>query len=88
MKTVRSQRWGYVRIIIGTVVGGLAGFYVMHRLETNYKAKWDERLKKYEEELMLKRIPEFSSLKIPCIFLMIQSLIKVVIKNLRLEVQG
>ncbi|KAE9463990.1 hypothetical protein C3L33_04192, partial [Rhododendron williamsianum] len=46
-----SVRWGYFRIITGTIVGGVLGFYVMHRLEVSYKEKWNERLKKYEEEL-------------------------------------
>jgi hypothetical protein len=32
-----SQKWGYVRIITGTILGGVLGFYVMHRLETSYK---------------------------------------------------
>ncbi|KAH9616056.1 hypothetical protein KSS87_008353 [Heliosperma pusillum] len=50
LKTVRSQRWGYTRIIAGTIAGGMLGFYVMHRIETSYKAKWDEQLKKYVEE--------------------------------------
>ncbi|KAL9247183.1 hypothetical protein vseg_020641 [Gypsophila vaccaria] len=58
LKTVRSQRWGYARIIVGTIAGGMLGFYVMHRLELSYKAKWDERLKKYEEEKMKKKVEE------------------------------
>jgi hypothetical protein len=32
-----SQKWGYIRIITGTILGGVLGFYVMHRLETSYK---------------------------------------------------
>lgn len=32
-----SARWGYVRIITGTILGGVLGFYVMHRVEINYK---------------------------------------------------
>lgn len=32
-----SQRWGYVRIITGTIVGGILGFYVMYRVEISYK---------------------------------------------------
>ncbi|KAI4341490.1 hypothetical protein MLD38_026209 [Melastoma candidum] len=31
-----SQRWGYVRIITGTILGGILGFYVMHRVEVSY----------------------------------------------------
>ncbi|KAK7314512.1 hypothetical protein VNO77_33038 [Canavalia gladiata] len=50
-----SQKWGYIRIITGTIVGGILGFYVMHRLETNYKEKMNERLKNYEAELMRKK---------------------------------
>lgn len=34
----RSVRWGYFRIITGTIIGGVLGFYVMHRVETAYKA--------------------------------------------------
>ncbi|CAO2827635.1 unnamed protein product [Amaranthus hypochondriacus] len=60
MKTVRSQRWAYVRIIAGTIAGGILGFYVMHRVEISYKAKWDERLKKYQEEKMRKEKSQFS----------------------------
>ncbi|KAF5957763.1 hypothetical protein HYC85_004988 [Camellia sinensis] len=52
---VSSVRWGYVRIIAGTLVGGILGFYVMHRAELSYKEKWNERLKKYEEELNKKK---------------------------------
>ncbi|XP_021746440.1 uncharacterized protein LOC110712289 [Chenopodium quinoa] len=61
MKAVRSQRWGYVRIITGTIVGGILGFYVMHRAEISYKAKWEERLKKYEEEKMRREKMEFQA---------------------------
>lgn len=50
MKTVRSMRWGYARIIAGTILGGILGFYVMHRVEISYKAKWEERLKRYQQE--------------------------------------
>ncbi|KAK7400669.1 hypothetical protein VNO78_11921 [Psophocarpus tetragonolobus] len=32
-----SQKWGYIRIITGTILGGILGFYVMHRLESDYK---------------------------------------------------
>lgn len=44
------MRWGYTRIIAGTILGGILGFYVMHRVEISYKAKWEERLKRYQEE--------------------------------------
>ncbi|KAH6782186.1 ATP-dependent helicase/nuclease subunit [Perilla frutescens var. hirtella] len=46
-----NPRWGYFRIIAGTLVGGMAGFYFMHRAELKYKEMWEERLRKYEEEL-------------------------------------
>ena len=36
---LNSQKWGYVRIITGTVLGGVLGFYVMHRVEVSYKVK-------------------------------------------------
>jgi len=32
-----SQKWGYIRIMAGTILGGILGFYVMHRVESNYK---------------------------------------------------
>ncbi|XP_065864224.1 uncharacterized protein [Euphorbia lathyris] len=48
---LHSLTWGYVRIITGTIGGGLLGFYVMHRLEVSYKEKMNERLRKYESEL-------------------------------------
>lgn len=34
---VGSQKWGYIRIIAGTILGGVLGFYVMHRVEVGYK---------------------------------------------------
>ncbi|XP_019058839.1 PREDICTED: uncharacterized protein LOC109116948 [Tarenaya hassleriana] len=53
-----SQTWGYVRIITGTILGGALGFYVMHRVEVNYKRKMEERLKQYEMEMMKKKKEE------------------------------
>ncbi|KAJ4832669.1 hypothetical protein Tsubulata_047355, partial [Turnera subulata] len=47
---LNSQKWGYVRIITGTILGGVLGFYVMHRLEVSYKEKMKERLREYELE--------------------------------------
>lgn len=32
-----SRKWAYTRIIAGTIVGGVLGFYVMHRVEVGYK---------------------------------------------------
>lgn len=51
-----SLRWGYIRIIAGTIGGGILGFYFMHRAELFYKEMWNERLKKYEEEKNRKKI--------------------------------
>ncbi|XP_057976341.1 uncharacterized protein LOC131163689 [Malania oleifera] len=51
---LNSYRWGYVRIITGTILGGILGFYVMHRVEVSYKEKMKERLRKYESELKKK----------------------------------
>ncbi|TMX02353.1 hypothetical protein EJD97_021862 [Solanum chilense] len=55
---MKSPRWGYVRIISGTIFGGIFGFYLMHRAELQYKEMWNERLKKYEEELKMKQSME------------------------------
>ncbi|KAK6784852.1 hypothetical protein RDI58_018307 [Solanum bulbocastanum] len=55
---MKSPRWGYVRIISGTIFGGILGFYLMHRAELQYKEMWNERLKKYEEELKMKQSME------------------------------
>ncbi|MQM00649.1 hypothetical protein Taro_033390 [Colocasia esculenta] len=42
--SLHSVRWGYFRIIAGTVLGGVLGFYVMHRVENSYKvSKHDKR---------------------------------------------
>ncbi|XP_039044629.1 uncharacterized protein LOC120184161, partial [Hibiscus syriacus] len=46
-----SVKWGYVRIITGTIFGGILGFYFMHRVELSYKEKMKERLRQYEIEL-------------------------------------
>nr|GMC69456.1 Chromatin assembly factor 1 subunit A like [Ipomoea batatas] len=58
---MRSPRWGYFRIITGTIAGGILGFYVMHRAELKYKEIWNERLKKYEEEMKMKQSKEAPS---------------------------
>lgn len=34
---VSAIAWGYMRIMGGTILGGVLGFYVMHRLEISYK---------------------------------------------------
>ncbi|XP_072960421.1 uncharacterized protein [Typha angustifolia] len=46
-----SYRWAYFRIMTGTILGGVLGFYVMHRVEKSYKEKMKERLAKYEMEM-------------------------------------
>ncbi|KAA3459767.1 ATP-dependent helicase/nuclease subunit A isoform 1 [Gossypium australe] len=51
---MNSVQWGYVRIISGTIFGGILGFYVMHRVELSYKEKMKERLRQYELELKRK----------------------------------
>ncbi|WRX18051.1 hypothetical protein QQP08_010538 [Theobroma cacao] len=51
---MNSVKWGYVRIITGTILGGALGFYVMHRVEVSYKEKMKERLRQYESELKKK----------------------------------
>ncbi|XP_044368238.1 uncharacterized protein [Triticum aestivum] len=43
-----SRRWAYVRIMAGTIVGGGLGFYVMLRIETSYKVRMEERLRRWQ----------------------------------------
>ncbi|VAH83154.1 unnamed protein product [Triticum turgidum subsp. durum] len=43
-----SRRWAYVRIMAGTIVGGSLGFYVMLRIETSYKVRMEERLRRWQ----------------------------------------
>ncbi|XP_020233260.1 uncharacterized protein LOC109813479 [Cajanus cajan] len=63
-----SQKWGYIRIITGTIVGGILGFYVMHRVETNYKEKMNERLRIYEAELKRKKEERLNEFEEPTKF--------------------
>ncbi|XP_044971067.1 uncharacterized protein LOC123431315 [Hordeum vulgare subsp. vulgare] len=49
-----SRRWAYVRIMADTILGGGLGFYVMHRIETSYKVRREERLRRYEAHLLTK----------------------------------
>ncbi|XP_015882757.1 uncharacterized protein LOC107418568 [Ziziphus jujuba] len=49
-----ASRWGLIRIMAGTILGGVFGFYIMHQVEISYKEKMNERLKKYESELKKK----------------------------------
>ncbi|KAL6497005.1 hypothetical protein OROGR_028934 [Orobanche gracilis] len=58
---MKSPRWGYFKIITGTILGGMLGFYFMHRAELKYKEMWNERLKKYEEEMNKKKVQETGS---------------------------
>ncbi|XP_044466247.1 uncharacterized protein LOC123196330 [Mangifera indica] len=48
---VGSAYWASVRVICGTIAGGILGFYVMHRVEISYKEKMKERLRRYEIEM-------------------------------------
>ncbi|XP_037482356.1 uncharacterized protein LOC119361086 [Triticum dicoccoides] len=43
-----SRRWAYVWIMAGTIVGGGLGFYVMLRIETSYKVRMEERLRRWQ----------------------------------------
>ncbi|KAL5815619.1 hypothetical protein ACOSQ3_026392 [Xanthoceras sorbifolium] len=52
---VGSRYWASVRVITGTILGGILGFYVMHRLEISYKEKMKERLRIYESEMKKKQ---------------------------------
>ncbi|BFG33027.1 hypothetical protein CerSpe_193010 [Prunus speciosa] len=55
-----SNTWAYARIITGTILGGVLGFYVMDRVEKSYKEKVKERLRQYESELKKKeKLNEF-----------------------------
>lgn len=36
---VGAQTWGYIRIITATILGGVLGFYVRHRVEIGSKIK-------------------------------------------------
>ncbi|KAH1086031.1 hypothetical protein GLYMA_07G088700v4 [Glycine max] len=63
MMRTASQKWGYIRIMAGTIFGGILGFYVMHRLETNYKEKMNERLRDYEAELKRKKDERLNELE-------------------------
>lgn len=44
------MNWGPVRIAIGTVGGGLFGFYVMHQVENNHKEKIRAEIAKLPQE--------------------------------------
>ncbi|KAI0496655.1 uncharacterized protein LOC110096988 [Dendrobium catenatum] len=46
-----SQRWAYVRIVTGTILGGVLGFYVMHRVEISYKERRNEEIRRYQNEM-------------------------------------
>lgn len=44
------MNWGPIRIMIGTVGGGLLGFYVMHEVENNHKAKIRAEIARLQQE--------------------------------------
>ncbi|XP_020593077.1 uncharacterized protein LOC110033443 isoform X2 [Phalaenopsis equestris] len=46
-----SQRWAYIRIVTGTILGGVLGFYVMHRVEMGYKERRTEEIRRYQNEM-------------------------------------
>ncbi|GER52672.1 hypothetical protein STAS_30131 [Striga asiatica] len=50
-----------MRIVTGTILGGMLGFYLMHRAELKYKEMWNERLRKYEEEMNKRKMQEAES---------------------------
>ncbi|KAK7348641.1 hypothetical protein VNO80_23229 [Phaseolus coccineus] len=58
-----SQKWGYIRIMSGTILGGILGFYVMHRLESDYKERMNEKLRNYEAELRRKKDERLNELE-------------------------
>lgn len=43
-----------MRVMSGTILGGVLGFYVMHRVEASYKARMEERLQRYEAHMLAK----------------------------------
>lgn len=47
---VSEMNWGAIRIMIGTVGGGLLGFYVMHEIENNHKEKIRAEIAKLQLE--------------------------------------
>uniref|UniRef100_A0A0D9WS59 Uncharacterized protein n=1 Tax=Leersia perrieri TaxID=77586 RepID=A0A0D9WS59_9ORYZ len=58
-----SRRWAYVRVMAGTILGGALGFYVMHRVETSYKERMEERLRRYEARMVAKAKMEAQGLQ-------------------------
>ncbi|XP_044392488.1 uncharacterized protein [Triticum aestivum] len=49
MASPGSRRRAYVRIMADTILGGGGNdFYVMHRIETSYKARMLERLRRWQ----------------------------------------
>ncbi|CAK9207578.1 hypothetical protein BDL97_16G010300 [Sphagnum fallax] len=46
--------WGHFRIVLGTLVGGALGFYVMHKAELQYQAKIRSEIAKLEQEERLR----------------------------------
>ncbi|CAM6066932.1 unnamed protein product, partial [Sphagnum tenellum] len=48
------EYWGHFRIVLGTLVGGALGFYVMHKAELQYQAKIRSEIAKLEQEERLR----------------------------------
>jgi hypothetical protein len=46
--------WGHFRIVLGTLVGGALGFYVMHKAELQYQAKIRSEIAILEQEERLR----------------------------------
>ncbi|GBG85159.1 hypothetical protein CBR_g39724 [Chara braunii] len=53
---------GNIRIMVGTLGGGLLGFYVMHQLEQRYKIKQQEDYQRYlaEREIRQRQEDEYN----------------------------
>ena len=57
MVVLRSQKWAYVRIITGTILGGILGFYVMDRMEKSYKVRVFFFFFEQDQRLVAKNLP-------------------------------
>ncbi|KAG0565470.1 hypothetical protein KC19_8G192900 [Ceratodon purpureus] len=58
-----SLNWDAIRIMIGTVGGGLFGFYVMHEIEKNHKEKIRVEIARLQQEES--RLAQSESEKLP-----------------------
>ncbi|KAM0944374.1 hypothetical protein DsansV1_C11g0108151 [Dioscorea sansibarensis] len=52
-----SYRWAHMGIMAGTILGGVLGFYVMHRVEISYK-EMNRRLRTIIQQEGDKRLSE------------------------------